>query len=129
MIPGQRAIRDDELEHVKTMFACERSKGRFMSPNAAAATPRWAEDDPSSGRATEDLRSDLLHKTPLATAFQLLRKVTFGSKTASSSSRGGNENHSEKVRAVGDRKGGTGAENSAVKERIADGAGRNEPGH
>ncbi|CAM9735018.1 unnamed protein product, partial [Laminaria digitata] len=39
-----RSIRDDELEHVKTMFACERGKGALTSPNAAAATPRWAED-------------------------------------------------------------------------------------
>ena len=26
------------------MFACEREKGAIVSPNAAAATPRWAED-------------------------------------------------------------------------------------
>lgn len=38
------SIRDDELEHVKTMFACERGKGALTSPNAAAATPRWDED-------------------------------------------------------------------------------------
>lgn len=44
MLPLLRAIRDDELEHVKTMFACERGTGDLVSPNEAAATPRWAED-------------------------------------------------------------------------------------
>lgn len=88
-----RSIRDDELEHVKTMFACERGKGALTSPNAAAATPRWAEDaapnvngaaPPSSssgldgstavtgkgkasgrGRGDSNLRSDVARKTPL----------------------------------------------------------------
>lgn len=67
------AIRDDELEHVKTMFACERGTGDLISPNLAAATPRWAEDAPSmpsssqavaSGEFTA-LRSDIRRNTPL----------------------------------------------------------------
>lgn len=72
-------IRDDELEHVKTMFACERGQGGLTSPNAAAATPRWAEDALSptaspeeeearkrkrrvTGGEFENLRSDIVRK-------------------------------------------------------------------
>lgn len=48
------------MEHVKTMFACERGKGSLTSPNAAAATPRWAEDattgPPMSSATAENIR-------------------------------------------------------------------------
>ncbi|CAM9160653.1 unnamed protein product [Phaeothamnion confervicola] len=37
-------IRDDELEHVKTMFACERSTEVIKSPNDPAAQALWAKD-------------------------------------------------------------------------------------
>lgn len=68
------------------MFACERGKGALKSPNAAAATPRWAEDATvGSGRISgpfpNELRSDVLRKTPLerfTSAFNPLRKIMFG---------------------------------------------------
>lgn len=102
---GFSCIRDDELEHVKTMFACERGTGVLPSPNAAAATPRWAQDaTPTMSKATaanirrnkarraesddaggggrngdsDKLRTDIARKTPLeafTAAFNPLRDL------------------------------------------------------
>lgn len=94
-----RSIRDDELEHVKTMFSCERGKGALTSPNAAAATPRWDEDATTAEHGFVDdditasisnsnrvkrnsgsgsLRTDVARKTPLerfTATFDPLRKL------------------------------------------------------
>lgn len=102
---ARSCIRDDELEHVKTMFACERGTGVLPSPNAAAATPRWAQDaTPTMSKATalniqrnkakraenddaggggrsgdsDKLRTDIARKTPLevfTAAFDPLRDL------------------------------------------------------
>lgn len=102
---GCSCIRDDELEHVKTMFACERGTGALPSPNAAAATPRWAEDATPTmpktnapnirrntvkrarnddaggggrGGGSDKLRTDIARKTPLeafTAAFNPLRDL------------------------------------------------------
>ncbi|CAM9311168.1 unnamed protein product [Discosporangium mesarthrocarpum] len=39
-----RNIRDDEMEHVKTMFACEGGEKFVVSPNVAIISPPWALD-------------------------------------------------------------------------------------
>eukprot|EP00953_Heterococcus_sp_UTEX-ZZ885_P038419 19710-Heterococcus_DN1.PRE.1 len=52
--------RDDEKEHVKTMFACERSNALVTSPNEVAANAAWADtvefdDDDQEDDVVEDV--------------------------------------------------------------------------
>ncbi|CAM9264359.1 unnamed protein product [Choristocarpus tenellus] len=49
-----RNIRDDEVEHVKTMFACERGERNIVSPNAAVALPPWALDANSENEEIQE---------------------------------------------------------------------------
>ncbi|CAM9677289.1 unnamed protein product [Ectocarpus sp. 12 AP-2014] len=146
-------IRDDELEHVKTMFACERGTGTLPSPNAAAAAPRWAEDATPTmpkttapkirrnmvkragsddagggglGGGSDKLRTDIARKTPLeafTAAFNPLRDL------AKAAEKG---DVAEKLRGGRDRGGEQGTD-SAVgprggeEEKIDVSASREEP--
>ncbi len=67
------------MEHVKTMFACERGKGSLTSPNAAAATPRWAQDAAPTPDAMSRATADNISRN----------KARRGSSSSSSSSSGG----------------------------------------
>lgn len=72
------------------MFACERGKGSLTSPNAAAATPRWAEDAPSltssaststtkrkvGGGEFDNLRSDVARRPPLEVLYASFNPLT-----------------------------------------------------
>lgn len=80
------------------MFACERGTGDLVSPNAAAATPRWAVDAPRLSRRSEtvtggefsSLRSDVARKSPLEALYAFRDLLTGGDRSANSKRTGTN---------------------------------------